>query len=63
MKMFKGKDTPKEERGEARALKSGKLSVKGYLAGEKSEGHKGSAATAKAIKSGKMSPSAYAKKG
>ena len=62
-KMFKGKETPAEEMKEAKALKSGKISAKQYVAGEKSEGHKEEnvAKQAKAIKSGKMSPAAYAK--
>ena len=60
-KLFKGKETKKEEMGEAKALKSGKISVGQYLKGEKSEGEKGSKKTAMAIKSGKMSPAAYAK--
>ena len=59
--LFKGKESTKEEKGEAKALKSGKISVGQYLKGEKSEGEKGSKKTAMAIKSGKMSPAAYAK--
>lgn len=60
--LFKGKETPAEERAEARALKSGKISTKQYIAGEKKEGDgKGAAAKAKAIKSGKLSPAAYAR--
>ena len=59
--LFKGKETAKEEKGEAKALKSGKISVKQYMKGEKSEGEKPSKKTAEAIKSGKMSPAAYAK--
>jgi hypothetical protein len=59
--LFKGKDTPKEEKKEAKALKSGKISVGQYMKGEKSEGEKPSKKTAMAIKSGKMSPAAYAK--
>ena len=52
-----------EEKKEAQALKSGKISAKQYIAGEKSEGHKEEnvAKQAKAIKSGKMSPAQYAK--
>lgn len=60
-KMFAGKETTKEEKGEAKALKSGKISVGQYMKGEKSEGEKPSKKTAMAIKSGKMSPAAYAK--
>ena len=60
--MFRGKETKKEELAEAKALKSGKISPKQYVAGEKKEGHgKGAASKAKAIKSGKLSPAAYAK--
>ena len=61
-KMFGGKETPAEEKKEAKALKSGKISPKQYVAGEKSEGHgAGAAKKAAAIKSGKLSPAAYAK--
>lgn len=60
--LFQGKESPAEEKAEARALKSGKISPKQYVAGEKREGHSnGSAAKAKAIKSGKLSPAAYAR--
>lgn len=62
MAKFKGKETTKEEKGEAKALKSGKMTVGQYMKGEKSEGDKNpSKKTAMAIKSGKMSPDAYAK--
>lgn len=62
-KLFGGKESFAEEKKEAQALKSGKISPKQYIAGEKSEGHKEEnlPKTAKAIKSGKMSPTAYAK--
>lgn len=61
-KMFGGKETKAEEMKEAKALKSGKISPKQYVAGEKSEGHgAGAAKKATAIKSGKLSPVAYAK--
>lgn len=62
-KLFGGKETYSEEMKEAKALKSGKISPRGFVAGEKSEGHKeeNSAALAKKIKSGKMSPASYAK--
>lgn len=61
--LFKGKDTPSEEKKEARAVKSGKISVKDYVRGEKMEGEgKGAAKRGQAIKSGKMSPAQYAKK-
>lgn len=62
-KLFGGKETVAEEKKEAQALKSGKISAKQYIAGEKSEGHKEENVTkqAKDIKSGKLSPTAYAK--
>lgn len=62
-KLFGGNESYSEEKKEAQALKSGKISTKQYMAGEKSEGHKEEnlTKTAKAIKSGKMSPAAYAK--
>lgn len=60
-KMFRGMETPAEEMKEATALKSGKITPKQYVAGEKKEGHgKGAAKKAVAIKSGKLSPAAYA---
>ena len=60
-KMFGGKETKAEEMKEAKALKSGKISPKQYVAGEKSEGHgAGAAKKAAAIKSGRLSPKAYA---
>lgn len=62
-KLFGGKESRAEEMAEARALRSGKISERQYVRGEKSEGHKeeDSGKMAKAIKSGKMSPAAYAK--
>lgn len=62
-KLFGGKETYSEELKEAKALKSGKISERGFARGEKSEGHKeeNSAKLARKIKSGKMSPGAYAK--
>lgn len=62
-RLFRGADTPAEEKAEARAVRSGKITPKQYVAGEKSEGEKepGMMARAKALKSGKMSPAAYAK--
>lgn len=60
-KLFKGKETPTEEKKEAKALKSGRISAKQYVAGEKSEGHgAGAAKKATAIKSGSLTPKAYA---
>lgn len=62
MALFKGKETPAEERKEAKALKSGKISKAQYVAGEKKEGHgAGAAKKAAALKSGKMSVETYAK--
>ena len=61
--LFKGKDTPSEEKKEGNAVKSGKISVKDYVRGEKSEGDgKGASARGAALKSGKMTPAQYAKK-
>lgn len=61
-RLFRGMETPAEEKKEAKALKAGKISQKQYVAGEKSEGHgAGAAKKAAAIKSGKMTPAAYAK--
>ena len=62
-RLFRGADTPAEEKAEARAVRSGKITPKQYVAGEKSEGEKepGMMARAKALKSGRMSPAAYAK--
>ena len=61
-KLFGGKESYSEEMKEAKALKSGKISERGFVQGEKSEGHKeeNSAKLARNIKSGKMSPSSYA---
>lgn len=64
-KLFGGKESYKEELGEAKAVKSGRISPKQFVKGEKSEGHgkeeKGLMGMAKKIKSGKMAPSQYAK--
>ena len=65
-KLFGGKETYKEELAEAKAVKSGKISPKAFVKGEKSEKHKGEelkslSKQAKMIKSGKKSPEAYAK--
>ena len=63
-KLFGGKETYAEELKEAKALKSGRISEKGFARGERSEGHKGEEnpeKMARRIKSGKMSPTAYAK--
>jgi len=65
-KLFGGKETYKEELGEAKAVKSKKISPKQFVKGEKSEGYKGEekgvAKMAKKIASGKMSPESYASK-
>jgi hypothetical protein len=69
-KLFTGKDTKSEERAEAKALKSGKITKAQYIAGEKREERKEGEKkpvgairkNAEAIKSGKMSPTQYAKK-
>jgi hypothetical protein len=64
MALFKGKETYGEELKEAKALKSGKISPKQFVKGEKSEGHKDKeenpSLIAKEIKSGAMSPKQYA---
>lgn len=64
--LFKGKDTPAEEKREARAVKSGKLSPEAYARGEKAEGKAEKKSTlvkrGQDMKSGKLSPAAYAKK-
>lgn len=63
--LFTGKDTPAEEKREARAVKSGKISAAQYAKGEKMEGEKDSASALKAraakMKAGKLTPAAYAK--
>lgn len=69
--LFTGKDTAAEEKREARAVKSGKVSPAQYAraekAEEKKEGEKPMAKAAlmkraKDMKSGKLTPAAYAKK-
>ena len=62
-KLFGGKETFSEEKKEAQAVKSGKISPANFVQGEKSEGHKEekSGKLAMAIKTGKMSPTSYAK--
>lgn len=63
--LFKGKDTAAEEKNEARAVRSGKVSPAQYARAEKAEGTPGSKAAlvakGKAMKSGKLSPAQYAK--
>lgn len=62
-KLFNGKETRAEEMAEAKALRSGAISKKQYIAGEKSEGHSDMAdvrGNANAIASGRMTPAQYA---
>lgn len=67
VKPFTGKDTKAEEMAEAKAVRSGKVSPKGYvakeMAEEKKEGEKSNpkklADTGKALASGKMSAEKY----
>jgi hypothetical protein len=63
VKAFSGKDTVREEKAEARLVRSGKVSPKEYAAKEKSEGDTKSksslTSTGKSIASGKMSASQY----
>jgi hypothetical protein len=66
-KLFQGKDNPKEEMKEAKAVKAGKVTPKQYARGEKMEGDKKPMKTlektARDMKAGKLSPSRYAKGG
>lgn len=62
-KLFNGKETRAEEMKEAQALRSGAISKKQYIAGEKSEGHSNMRdvrGNANAIASGRMTPAQYA---
>ena len=62
-KLFGGKESYGEELKEAKSLKSGKISPKQFVKGEKSEGHKDEenpSLIAKEIKKGSMSPKQYA---
>lgn len=65
-KAFAGKQTPAEERKEARMVRSGKVSPAEYARREKAEGDKKSPATLKStgqkLASGKMSAAQYASK-
>lgn len=65
-KAFAGKQTPAEERSEARMVKSGKVSPAEYARREKAEGDKkpmsSLKATGKKLASGKMSADQYAGK-
>ena len=61
--LFTGKDTKAEERKEAKAVKTGKISPAQYARGEKMEGEgKGAMKRGKDLKSGKMSTAAYVAK-
>lgn len=64
-KLFGGKETYKEELGEAKAVASKKVSPKQFAKAEKAEGYKdeekGALSTGKKIASGKISPAKYAK--
>lgn len=64
---FGGKDSAPLEKSEARALRSGKMTPKMYVKGEKAEGG-GPAPMSmlkrgQQLKSGKMTPTQYAKQG
>lgn len=62
-KLFNGKETRAEEMAEAKALRSGAISKKQYIAGEKSEGHdnmRDVRGNANAIASGRITPAQYA---
>lgn len=65
-KAFGGKQTPAEERKEARMVRSGKVSPAEYARREKAEGDSKPASSLKAtgqkLASGKMSASQYASK-
>jgi len=62
--MFGGKETKAEERAEAKAVKSGKITPQQYAKGEAREGHgAGALAKGKALKSGKVSVESYTSKG
>ena len=61
MALFKGKESKAEEKAEAKAVKTGKLSPAQYAKGEAKEGHgAGALAKGKALKSGKLSVEKYA---
>jgi hypothetical protein len=65
-KPFGGKQTPKEEMAEAKAVRSGKVSPAEYARKEKAEGDKkpmpALMAKGKALASGKTTPGQYAAK-
>ena len=64
-KLFGGKETYKEELGEAKAVAAKKVTPKQFAKAEKAEGYKdeekGALSTGKKIASGKLSPAKYAK--
>ncbi len=62
-KLFKGKETFKEELAEGKAVAKKRLTPAQFARGEKSEGHKEENAMqiGNKLRSGKMSPQAYAK--
>ena len=62
-KLFKGKETFKEELAEGKAVAKKRLTPAQFAKGEKSEGHKEENAMkiGSKLRSGKMSPKAYAK--
>ena len=62
-KLFKGKETFKEELAEGKAVAKKRLTPAQFAKGEKSEGHKEENAMqiGNKLRSGKMSPKAYAK--
>jgi len=63
--LFGGKETYKEEFGEAKAVAKKKITPAQFIRGEKSEGQKeepGMKGLAKKLASGKVTPAQYAKK-
>ena len=64
-KLFGGKETYKEELGEAKAVAKKKITPAQFVKGEKAEGHKeepGMKGLAKKLATGKVTPTMYAKK-
>jgi hypothetical protein len=63
--LFGGKETYKEEFGEAKAVAKKKITPAQFVKGEKAEGHKeepGMKGLAKKLATGKVTPTMYAKK-
>ena len=63
--LFGGKESYKEELGEAKAVAKKKITPMQFAKGEKSEGHKeesGAKKMAESIRAGKMTPAQYALK-